>query len=102
MLKHHVKGARLKLKVQRAEEEKSKGGIFLAPATTSVVDQRYGEVVEIGHTAYKGLLDETPWVKVGDTVLFPRYAGADIPEGNDFFRFIKDVDVIAVVEKTED
>lgn len=88
-------GPRIKIKI-KAAEQKSAGGILLATVNKGE-DMEVGEVVELGHMAYQDLSNEIPWVKVGDKVLFQKYAGKIDPTDSDsLYRFLKDVDVIAV------
>lgn len=64
-------------------EEKTKGGLY-KPQHTVLLEKMgvdKGTVISIGETAY---LDERlggkPWVKVGDTVAWARYAGKPVDD----------------------
>lgn len=88
-------GPRIKIKVV-AQEEVSAGGIVMG-ATKKSEDTEIGEVVSLGHMAYKDISNETPWCKLGDKVLFQKYAGKLDPTDTDaIFRYLKDTDIIAV------
>ncbi len=72
-------------------EEKTAGGIII-PDTAKEKPQR-GNVVAIG----TGKKDEPLTVKVGDTVLYGKYAGQEITvEGKDYL-IMKESDIFAVL-----
>ena len=89
-------GPRIKVKLIN-NEEVTAGGIILTKQG-GTEDAEIGEVVALGHMAYKNISDETPWVSVGDKVLFQRYAGKIDPTDANTrcFRYLKDIDIIAV------
>ena len=70
--------------------EVTKGGIVLVEQTKDNEKRAtmVGTVVAIGFQAWKShgvsAVDESvrgvPWAKVGDTVIYSRYSGADVPE----------------------
>lgn len=104
----YPKGRRLLVEQQSAEKV-TKGGIVLADA---VVDREQqgeyrGKVLAIGDLAWRDLaknagVEYEPWCKVGDTVLFHRYAHTKLnPDKDDLRIIINDTDVLAVIE-TED
>lgn len=95
---YHVRGPRLKVKILDSMDHKSSGGIILS-ATVEKESIEIGEVLEIGDGAYMDIGDNSPWCKIGDKVLFQRYAGKNIEEGTSVIRFLKDIDIIAVVEE---
>ena len=79
------------------EEEKSPGGIIL-PDTAKEKPQE-GKVVAVG----KGRLLEDGTVrplevKVGDTVLFPKYSGTEINHGEMEYLILREEDILAVVK----
>lgn len=81
-------------------ESKSAGGIILAQ-TTHKKEQAGGqlaEVLAVGPTAWNEY--DSPWAKVGDTVVTVRYPGAQYDyDGEDSLnRIINDDEVIGVVE----
>ncbi|MBC7486013.1 MAG: co-chaperone GroES [Cytophagaceae bacterium] len=74
-----------------AAEEKTASGIII-PDTAKEKPQR-GNVVAIG----TGKKDEPLTVKVGDTVLYGKYAGQEITvEGKDYL-IMKESDIFAVI-----
>lgn len=84
--------------VKRVEEEtKTAGGIFI-PETAKEKPQR-GKVVAAG----KGKKTEDGKVlpldvKVGDTVLFGKYAGTEFKDGGEELLMMREDDILAVVE----
>ena len=74
-----------------AAEEKTAGGIII-PDTAKEKPQR-GVVVAVG----TGKKDEPVTVKVGDTVLYGKYAGTEIQiEGQDLL-IMRESDLLAIV-----
>lgn len=74
-----------------AAEEKTAGGIII-PDTAKEKPQR-GTIVAVGN----GKKDEPLTVKVGDTVLYGKYAGTELSyEGSDYL-IMKESDIYAIV-----
>lgn len=74
-----------------AAEEKTAGGIII-PDTAQEKPQR-GKVVAVGN----GKKDEPLTVKVGDNVLYGKYAGTEINvEGKDYL-IMRESDIFAVI-----
>jgi chaperonin GroES len=76
------------------EEEVSKGGIIL-PDTAKEKPQR-GEVIAVG----PGRLDENGKrvvmeVKKGDKVIYSKYAGSEIKEGEEDLLILRESDILA-------
>ncbi|XGB43562.1 MAG: co-chaperone GroES [Nodosilinea sp. LVE1205-7] len=88
-------GDRILVKVSEAEE-KTAGGILL-PDTAKEKPQ-VGEVVQVGpgkrndDGAYQGLE-----VKVGDRVLYSKYAGTDIKLGSEEYVLLRESDILAAL-----
>ena len=81
-----------------AEEEKSKGGIFI-PDTAKEKPQE-GKVVAVG----KGKVNDdgklTPLdVKVNDRILFGKYSGTEINVDGDEHLIMREDDILGVIEK---
>lgn len=81
-----------------AAEEKTKGGIIL-PDTAKEKPQE-GKIVAVG----KGKTDESgksvPMeVKVGDKILYGKYAGTEITIDNVEYMILREEDVLAVVDE---
>ncbi|HHU92679.1 MAG TPA: co-chaperone GroES [Halanaerobiaceae bacterium] len=83
------------VKYYKKEEEKSKGGLVL-PDTAREEKPQQGEVVAIGNevTPENG---EAP-VKVGDKVIFDKYAGNKITLNEEEYVILSIDDVLAVIE----
>ena len=62
-----------------------------------------GVVLSIGSTAWKDFNSE-PWCKVGDTILFAKFAGKFIedPETKENLCILNDEDVVAVIGDNND
>jgi len=78
------------------KEDKTPGGLLL-PDTAKERPQR-GTVLAVGpgkpHRDREGRMPMQ--VKAGDRVLFPRYAGGDVP-GYDDLLFLREEDILAVL-----
>ncbi|HEY9639785.1 MAG TPA: co-chaperone GroES [Coleofasciculaceae cyanobacterium] len=88
-------GDRVFIKVS-ASEEKTAGGIFL-PETAKEKPQ-VGEIAAVG----PGKISEDGQrqaleVKVGDKVLYSKYAGTDIKLGTDEYVLLSEKDILAIV-----
>ncbi|GAB4332631.1 MAG: co-chaperone GroES [Leptolyngbyaceae cyanobacterium] len=89
-------GDRVFIKVS-ASEEKTAGGILL-PDTAKEKPQ-VGEVVAVGpgKRDEKGTKHELE-VKVGDKVLYSKYAGTDVKLGADEYVLLSEKDILAIVQ----
>jgi len=76
------------------EEEKTKSGIVL-PDTAEKEKKEQGQVVAIGD----GDKIKKLKLKVGDKVLFGKYAGDDAEINKVEYKFLKDEDILGIVEK---
>lgn len=88
-------GDRILVKVREAEE-KTAGGILL-PDTAKEKPQ-VGEVVQVGSGKRN---DDGSYqaidVKVGDNVLYSKYAGTDIKLGGEDYVLLREQDILATV-----
>ena len=75
-----------------APAEEKVGGIII-PDTAKEKPQR-GEVVAVG----QGTKDETMVLKKGDKVLYGKYAGTELEDGDKKYLMMRQSDVLAVVE----
>ncbi|BAY28821.1 chaperonin Cpn10 [Tolypothrix tenuis PCC 7101] len=88
-------GDRVFVKVS-ASEEKTAGGLYL-PDTAKEKPQ-VGEVVAIGPGKRNddGSRQE-PEIKIGDKVLYSKYAGTDVKLGTEEYVLLSEKDILAVV-----
>ena len=88
-------GDRVFVKVS-ASEEKTAGGLYL-PDTAKEKPQ-VGEVVSVGDGKLKDDGSRMAMdVKVGNKVLYSKYAGTDIKLGTDEYVLLSEKDILAVV-----
>ena len=89
-------GDRVVLKVQK-EEEQSIGGIVIAsnakekPTTGEVIAFGNGRILDNGQRV-------EPEVKVGQSVVFDKYAGSEVKYEGEEYLVIRENDIIAVVD----
>ena len=84
--------------IKRLEEERKSAGGIVIPDTAAEKPQR-GEVIAVG----KGKPTDTGGVreldvKVGDKVLFGKYAGSEIKIDDEDYLVMREDDVVAVLE----
>jgi chaperonin GroES len=84
--------------VKRIEEEEVKKGGIIIPDTAKEKPQK-GEIIAVG----PGRLDEkgnrVPLeVKVGDKVLFSKYAGTEVKIGDEELLVMREDDILCIVE----
>ena len=84
--------------VRRMEEEKtSAGGIVIPDSATEKPDQ--GEIIAVGHGKITDSGDVRPLdVKVGDKVLFGKYAGTNVKVEGEELLVMREEDIVAVIE----
>lgn len=77
-------------------EEKTASGIILTSQTQQRDQQATmrGTVAAVGINAWKAFDDGQPWAAVGDRVVFRRYAGEVIKEGDKEYRVVNDEDIL--------
>ena len=89
-------GDRVVLKVQK-EEEQSIGGIVIAsnakekPTTGEVTAVGNGRILDNGQRV-------EPEVKVGQSVVFDKYAGSEVKYEGEEYLVIRENDIIAVID----
>ncbi len=84
--------------VRRLEEERKSAGGIVIPDTAKEKPIQ-GEIVAVG----KGKILESGEVrpldvKVGDKVLFGKYAGTDVKVGNEELLVMREEDVVAIID----
>lgn len=58
-----------------------------------------GIIVKLGINAWKGFDDGIPWASVGDVVLYARYAGTKVKDGEDEYLVCSDEDVVCIIKE---
>ena len=86
--------------------EKTKGGIIMGQDTIEKqqVASQCGNVLAMGPDCYhdKDRFKDGPWCKVGDRVMFARYAGSRIKIEGGEVRLLNDDEVLATIKNPED
>jgi chaperonin GroES len=88
-------GDRVVLKQLEAEET-TKSGIVL-PGQAKEKPQQ-AEVIAVGPGGMVDGKEVTMQVKVGDKVIYSKYAGTEVKLGEDEFIVVKQSDIVAIVE----
>lgn len=85
--------------VRRLEEERTTPGGIVIPDSAAEKPSR-GEVVAIGTGKLLDNGEVRPLaVKVGDTVLFGKYAGTEIKVDGEEYVVMREDDIVAILEK---
>ena len=82
--------------LKQSTEEKTKSGIILTSQTQEKPQQ--AEVVAVGPGGVIDGKEVTMTVKVGDKVIFSKYAGNEVKLDEEEFIIVKQSDILAVVE----
>ena len=86
--------------------EKTKGGILMGQDTLEKqqVASQCGNVLAMGPDCYrdKNRYKHGPWCKVGDWVMFARYAGSRIKIEGGEVRLLNDDEILATIKNPED
>ena len=87
-------------------DEKTKGGIIMNESLLEKqqVASQCGNVLAMGSQCYKDKerYPEGPWCKVGDWVIFARYAGSRIQIEGGEIRLLNEDEILATVKNPED
>ena len=86
-------------------KEKTKGGILIAQESLDKlrVGTNCGYVLKVGPLAYQDRekYPTGPWCKVGDWVIFARYAGSRLPIEGGEVRILNDDEVLGTIKDPE-
>jgi len=86
--------------------EKTKGGILMGQDTLEKqqVASQCGNVLAMGPDCYrdKNRYKQGPWCKVGEWVMFARYAGSRIKIEGGEVRLLNDDEILATIKNPED
>ena len=88
-------GARVVIKKMEAEE-KTEAGLLLSGSAKEKPQQ--AEVVAVGPGGMVDGKEVTMQVKVGDQVIYSKYAGTEVKLGEEEFIIVKQNDIVAIVE----
>lgn len=90
-------GDRLIIQPNEEDDSKSSGGIII-PDTAKEKPQQ-GEIVAAGpgRTTDDGKLVDLP-VKVGQSVIYSKYAGTEYSEGGVDYLIVRESDILAIVD----
>jgi len=87
-------------------DEKTKGGILMGQDTLDKqqVASQCGNVLAMGPQCYKDKerYPNGPWCKIGDWVIFARYAGSRIQIEGGEIRLLNEDEILATVKNPED
>ena len=87
-------------------DERTKGGIIMNESTLEKqqVASQCGNVLAMGPQCYtdKERYPEGPWCKVGDWVIFARYAGSRIQIEGGEVRLLNEDEILATIKNPED
>jgi len=84
--------------IRRVEEERTSAGGIVLPDSATEKPSR-GEVIAVGNGKILDSGDVRPLdVKVGDTVLFGKYAGTEIKIGDEELVVMREDDIMAIIE----
>jgi chaperonin GroES len=88
-----------RLVVKPLEQEETTASGIILPETAKEKPQE-GEVLAVGPGRYGDEDERIPMdVKVGDVVLFAKYAGTEIKLNDTKYLIMKESDILAIVEK---
>jgi chaperonin GroES len=77
-------------------EEKTKSGLILTAASQE--KPQIAEVIAVGPGGVVDGKEITMQVKVGDTVIFSKYAGTEVKLSDEEFIVVRQSDILAIVE----
>ncbi len=84
--------------IQRVEEEQTTAGGIVIPDTAKEKPYR-GEVKAVGNGKLLENGEVRPLdVKVGDVVLFGKYAGTEVTIGDEDYLILREEDILAVID----
>ncbi|MCS7315464.1 MAG: co-chaperone GroES [Bryobacterales bacterium] len=84
--------------VRRLEEEEQKVGGIIIPDTAKEKPQQ-GEVIGVGNGKLLETGERVPLdVKVGDRIIFGKYAGADVKIDGEEYLILREDEILAVLE----
>lgn len=89
----------IKIKDKEKEEVTKSGLILLNQGTQQSLRQDIGEVIAIGEGRVLNNGEVLPFsVKIGEKVLYNKYAGSEVIIDTDKYLIIKETDILAIVK----
>lgn len=89
----------IKIKDKEKEEVTQSGLILLNQGTQQSLRQDIGEVIAIGEGRVLNNGDVLPFsVKIGEKVLYNKYAGSEVIIDTEKYLIIKETDILAIVK----
>lgn len=102
MKAYHPIREKILVRVEK-NEAVSAGGIVLVQKESEVDHKEEGIIIELGSRVFYDTPGVEKAVKVGDRVLFSRYAGKTCKRERDIeYRVMKDIDILCVITEEED
>jgi len=105
-----VKGPRIRVLQDKLEDNDpvfaaaKKAGLAISDSSRekkleqNAIDK--GTIVDVGQGCWQPPIgDGTPWCKIGDKVIFAKYAGSIRKEGEDIYILLNDEDILEVWEE---
>ncbi|MFW6366474.1 MAG: co-chaperone GroES [Spirochaetota bacterium] len=83
--------------IEVLEEEVQKKGALYIPDTAKEKPQQ-GKVVAVGKGKYENGTLVEPEVKVGDVVLYGKYAGTEIKNDGNEYLVVRESDILAILD----
>ena len=93
MKKNNIKPLGNNVILQQANAETTTASGIIIPDTAQEKPQK-GHVLAVG----SGTKDHKMSVKVGDTVLYSKYAGSELNYEGDDYLIVKESDILAIIE----
>ncbi len=94
----NIRPLRDRVVIERLEEEQTTPGGIVIPDTAKEKPHR-GKVLAVGSGKLLDNGETRPLdVKVGDVVLFGKYAGTEVTIGEDDYLIMREEDILAVIE----
>lgn len=93
----HAIGHRVVVKPDPIEEYSEGGIAIVSDKNRELAAQTFGTVEEIGPQAFAEFGDGSPWVEVGDRVIYAKYAGMTVrePDSEQEYVVLNDSDLVA-------
>lgn len=83
-----------------AKESQTDSGIYIPKAVNASVKQDRGVIISVGQGRYLPNGERiVPTVHAGEVVLFNKFAGAEIKDGEQVFLIIKENDILAKIRE---